>query len=986
MAEAIVKWSWPHRGAEAELKSLLLQASNHIVATEPNPGVMKLATIRMLSQYPAADLPWAFLDGNLTSKGFDYSYATALHGVEGDSSPGMPLAALGCMKNKEALEKFGPLIKKLVLARLVLLSTTVDLPTDATALVEQGFCDPVRVFVKFEPHNPKKIAEGRLRLISSVSLIDQLCERILYGKQNALEIAKWGEIPSKPGMGLDDNSLAKLHKKWLEFKEPHEADVSGWDFSVQSWELRWEADFRAELAGALGTEFHVALRARAHCEMWTLFMLSDGRLLAQGAPGKRCSGSYNTSSGNSRVRVLAGFLVGSRDIFAMGDDSVEDNSLDPEEVKARYLELGHVVKMYEPCREGFEFCSTRIREQDGVVQGEPQNWARMTYRLLYSTHDFEERLEQYAYEMRGHKDAKRLIAVAKELLKLNVRQEVRELQCARGVAQNYPIMPSKGEKKKKPKKAKSKAVVPVAIVKKKAKKKSKQKQGAGVSSVVRSMPVTIGSVQRQRGPQINSGKGITVRHSEFLDTIPGSEAYSTQGSNQIYNLNPGLITEFPWLGTLGGMFESYTFNKLVFEVVSSAATTERGNMYMATQLDVEDANFTGVQDLMGYRGAATSNIWKSLTHDCLLGGRPNLYIRTGSVPSGADPRLYDYGRFTLATEGCTTSSAIGKLYVHYEVTFYTPKVTLAGALNFWRGWTSAPFEIVNSSWINYFLSGIFTVTNSSTAPDDYVTLNPSGSARHLQFNYPGLYQVEWKATTTEANKTAGVGFAAEWIDGDGKEHNGISPLLTVDSKGVVVSGGDYGTSSYQFQIIPRYSVVDTKTSSSTDVGLDDDYVDYVAWTVQILVLAAGCVMELSSGTINYGAPGGGGTKPTILQSLFVATLNMAASGLSLSMLPKKMVLTDQAASSLLSRVGVADRDAVRKRIVLEGKPDRQVQDHQELSKDELSKLRALLTESKSRTERKTRRKSDDFTHVVKDEPPSAPSVVVRSRSQSKGPK
>lgn len=40
--------------------------------------------------------------------------------------------------------------------------------------------DPLKIFIKQEPHKDKKIAEGRLRLIMSVSLIDSMVDRILF--------------------------------------------------------------------------------------------------------------------------------------------------------------------------------------------------------------------------------------------------------------------------------------------------------------------------------------------------------------------------------------------------------------------------------------------------------------------------------------------------------------------------------------------------------------------------------------------------------------------------------------------------------------------------------------------------------------------------------------------------------------------------------------------------------------------------------------
>jgi hypothetical protein len=94
---------------------------------------------------------------------------------------------------------------------------------------------------------------------------------------------------------------------------------------------------------------------------------------------------------------MLGYVVGSKNIMAMGDDSVEDGSQD---AVVKYEEMGHIIKTFEKCKNGFEFCSTRIYERDGRVVGEPVNWSRTFYRLVFATKDYDDRLRQFKYEMR----------------------------------------------------------------------------------------------------------------------------------------------------------------------------------------------------------------------------------------------------------------------------------------------------------------------------------------------------------------------------------------------------------------------------------------------------------------------------------------------------------------------------------------------------------------------------------------------------------
>jgi len=254
-------------------------------------------------------------------------------------------------------------------------------------LVRRGLVDPVRVFVKNEPHTRAKLTEKRFRLISSVSLVDQVIERLIFGPQNKVEIANWKKIPSKPGMGLSLDSQRQA--LWDEVSYNHaqhpaaEADISGFDWSVQSWELWADLAIRINLGSFRGKLKRVAL-GRYYCFMNSVFQLSDGTMLSQGLPGLMKSGSYNTSSTNSRVRCLMAELIGSPWCIAMGDDSVEGYVPNAQTL---YKSLGHTCKEYIPCDASqtgkllkFNFCSHEISERSAWLT----SWPKTVFRFLYS--------------------------------------------------------------------------------------------------------------------------------------------------------------------------------------------------------------------------------------------------------------------------------------------------------------------------------------------------------------------------------------------------------------------------------------------------------------------------------------------------------------------------------------------------------------------------------------------------------------------------
>lgn len=232
-----------------------------------------------------------------------------------------------------------------------------------------------------------KVETGRLRLISSVSLVDQIVERMMFGIQNSLEIDLWKSCPSKPGMGL---SLAEQGRAvWDDVLYKHlscpaaEADISGFDWSVQEWELMADVEMRVRL-GKFGPQLEMAARNRFFCLSNSVFQLSDGTLISQGLPGLMKSGSYCTSSSNSRIRVLMAQLIGSPWCIAMGDDSIE--GFVPNAMQ-KYAQLGHNCKEYVACAtrasgelESFSFCSHKFHKNSIWLE----SWAKSLFRYLDS--------------------------------------------------------------------------------------------------------------------------------------------------------------------------------------------------------------------------------------------------------------------------------------------------------------------------------------------------------------------------------------------------------------------------------------------------------------------------------------------------------------------------------------------------------------------------------------------------------------------------
>lgn len=382
------------RSAEAEKASFDFQARRFTRGLVPEQERIDALVERIVQEYPTSQ-PLEWNDDSVLMRVIDDVMNNA---VNRTSSPGVPLSALARTNAKLFLEH-GALVLNCVKERLQLLATTdPNYVRDLTAeeLVQQGFCDPIRVFVKNEPHNREKISQGRLRLICSISIVDQIVERILHVAQNEKEIEVWDQIPSKPGGSMNnDEDVKKFASEVFMHDNLVDIDISGFDWSVQEWELAFDMRCRIELAENPSEQWVNASYNRVLCLGLGVFSFSDGVLVAQRERGIQKSGSYLTASGNSRIKVGLGYLIGANFVVAYGDDAIEDRI---EGAPEKYAELGHRVKEYNPCNgDCVTFCSSTIYK-DGTWR--PETWSKTLFRFLCQRDISYELWLQFQYTLR----------------------------------------------------------------------------------------------------------------------------------------------------------------------------------------------------------------------------------------------------------------------------------------------------------------------------------------------------------------------------------------------------------------------------------------------------------------------------------------------------------------------------------------------------------------------------------------------------------
>lgn len=307
--------------------------------------------------------------------------------LKAEASPGVP-HKLVANRNDQLLTAMGDRFNDVVLNRiekLLNISNEELVGMDRRERIDKNLVDPVRVFVKNEPHKMEKIIDGRVRLIMSVSLTDKVIEMLISKHLCKIEIQNWKTIPSKPGIGFSDEDNKAVYDDVMNSEyEMYSSDVSGWDWGVKEWQILDEAESLIKLANNPSEDWMKLLRHKAHLECESVYQFSDGLMVAPTFKGVVNSGKLRTSRGNSWMRVRIADIIGSRNSKAAGDDCVESYVHD---AARKYLLYGIRLKGYDRIDDSFEFCSRVYTKQGSYAV----NKEKMMMNLLHQNpKDFQE--------------------------------------------------------------------------------------------------------------------------------------------------------------------------------------------------------------------------------------------------------------------------------------------------------------------------------------------------------------------------------------------------------------------------------------------------------------------------------------------------------------------------------------------------------------------------------------------------------------------
>lgn len=255
-------------------------------------------------------------------------------------------------------------------------------------------------------------------------------------------------------------------------------------------------------------------------------------------------------------------------------------------------------------------------------------------------------------------------------------------------------------------------------------------RGAGMNARTRGIHF-LSAPANSSAPATNAGALVRDQMVES-DEVVGILSGNTSFESSALQIQPGLLSNFPWLGQLAPLYERYEFVELCYyykPIVSGfAAQGQKGKVILSCDYDAAAGTLTSYRQAETMDPHADGMPYEAISlvldpRRLSLGGK---FIRRGPVPAGTDVKTYDAGTVYYSVSGLTDSTDIGEIRVRYRVRLMNPRLPDTA--------TSAPPNF--SVTVARSTSGVSNITSGWTIPIlDWtveenglgVTFSPSGA-------------------------------------------------------------------------------------------------------------------------------------------------------------------------------------------------------------------------------------------------------------------
>jgi len=203
-------------------------------------------------------------------------------------------------------------------------------------------------------------------------------------------------------------------------------------------------------------------------------------------------------------------------------------------------------------------------------------------------------------------------------------------------------------------------------------------QSAGSSTYA---PVSVGSrLTSQRAMITPTSSGTRVKYRELINSsVTGGISFPTSFTPGVtsFQVNPGLSKLYPWLSPQAVQYEQYRIHSQKFIFVPYVSTAIAGDVMMMMDYNVLDPPPTTEAQFLDHPGAVIGSVWECQEFRCQPASMhaigPRKFVRPCAV--AGDLKTYDCGNFYIATNNVSAgTSSVGKLFVEYDIEFFTPQL------------------------------------------------------------------------------------------------------------------------------------------------------------------------------------------------------------------------------------------------------------------------------------------------------------------------
>lgn len=262
--------------------------------------------------------------------------------------------------------------------------------------------DPIRIFVKHEPHKVSKLVEGRLRLISAVSLVDAMVDRVLFIWFAEKVLASAGTNSMAIGWSPTAGGYRWVWEIFRGSKGTRGLDMTAWDWVMPPWLILAIRDTIKDFAICAPDFWKDAVDVRWETLFRdAVFCFGDGSIVQQPDWGIMKSGCFLTIIMNTLSQLIRHHLViarlriprGIRTIF-LGDDQAVEDFPEFSLYESETRRLGFKLKDSSVDHGRVHFA--------GFISGpnfvEPEYREKHVYLVTHTpTHELPDRLQAYQY-------------------------------------------------------------------------------------------------------------------------------------------------------------------------------------------------------------------------------------------------------------------------------------------------------------------------------------------------------------------------------------------------------------------------------------------------------------------------------------------------------------------------------------------------------------------------------------------------------------